>query len=67
MHNGNVSRLENVCYKVKGHLRNLMLVGHLGPEQWEGSYPKVDFMGVKLDKGMTKRVEKNEWSPPDLP
>ncbi|XP_041995737.1 uncharacterized protein LOC121745859 [Salvia splendens] len=66
-------RVENVCRRVTAHLRNLVLAGHLGPEQWKGCVTRVNFMDVQMmeDVGTCrpkiKRVEKVQWRSPEQP
>ncbi|XP_047979233.1 uncharacterized protein LOC125221150 [Salvia hispanica] len=60
-------KVENICRRIVIYLRNLVLAGHLGPEQWSECEPKVDFMVAQTEKSKEKRVEKVLWRPPDWP
>ncbi|XP_042003733.1 uncharacterized protein LOC121752695 [Salvia splendens] len=64
-HLDKVFKVENVCKRVVMHLRNLVLAGRLGPEQWKGCDPRVDFMVEQVKPGRARRVEKIQWKPPD--
>ena len=37
-------KVERVCKRIEWQLRNLVLAGQIGPDQWGGCDPRVDFM-----------------------
>ena len=65
VHREIVFKVENVCHRVMAHLRNLVIAGHLGPEQWSGCVPKVDFMEAQAGRNKPKKVVKLQWRPPE--
>ena len=67
VHHENVFKVENVCKRVVAYLRNLVLAGFLGPDQWVGCDPKVDFMEAQSRKSKVRKVEKVVWRPPEWP
>ena len=48
-------------------LRNMVLAGQLGPDQWNGCDPKVDFMVGQTRQSKPRRVERVQRRPPDWP
>ncbi|XP_042033147.1 uncharacterized protein LOC121779791 isoform X2 [Salvia splendens] len=61
IHRGTSFRLENVCYRVEWHLRNLVLAGHLGQEQWEGCEPGVASLKGRPARERPKKAETVQW------
>ena len=67
MHLENDFNVENVCRRVVTYLRCLVLASHLGPDQWAGCDPKVDFMGAQTKNSKIRKVEKVVWRLPLWP
>ncbi|XP_042003915.1 uncharacterized protein LOC121752889 [Salvia splendens] len=67
VHLENVFKHENVCKRVVLHLSNLVLAGHLKPDDWKGCAPRVEFMTERANERSRRRVERVQWRPPDHP
>ena len=67
MHRELPFKVDNICRRIMTHLRNLVLAGHLGPDQWSGSVPRAYFMSAQPNRSRINRVERVQWRPPDQP